>query len=213
VSAATASHVYNTPGTYTVTGKVTDDYGAVATATATITVAAPVNQAPVANLTLSETAVVAPTTVTASTAASTDADGTIASSVIAWGDGSTSTGTSASHLYSKDGTYTVTATVTDNKGAKSTATSTVTVNCGVNILSPANNAITTSSVHVVATASSKVNITAVRIYVDYVSVYLVNNTSKIDTYITLTKGTHRVVVQSWDSAGVVNKSTVFVSVQ
>lgn len=63
----------------------------------------------------------------ASSAGSSDPDGTIASTSWAWGDGGTSTGATATHSYAAAGTYTVTLTVTDNDGASATATKSVTV--------------------------------------------------------------------------------------
>jgi PKD repeat protein len=58
---------------------------------------------------------------------STDADGTIASYAWTFGDGSTGTGATASRSYAAPGTYPVTLTVTDDKGATSSATRLVTV--------------------------------------------------------------------------------------
>ncbi|GAA2135706.1 collagenase [Kitasatospora kazusensis] len=70
------------------------------------------------------------------TDASTDADGTIASRVWNFGDGTTSTAANPSKTYAKAGTYTVSLTVTDNQGATATATQAVTVvglpECGDN---------------------------------------------------------------------------------
>src|SRR5947207_12699663 len=86
------------------------------------------NQPPVAVLSVTPTSGIAPVTVTASTAGSSDSDGTIASTAINFGDGSASVNaSSATHIYSTPGTYTVSATVTDNLGASSTATSSVAV--------------------------------------------------------------------------------------
>ncbi|WNG21013.1 M14 family zinc carboxypeptidase [Cystobacter fuscus] len=52
------------------------------------------------------------------TDASTDADGTIATRAWSFGDGSTATTTHPSHTYATPGSYTVTLTVTDDKGAR-----------------------------------------------------------------------------------------------
>jgi PKD repeat protein len=66
--------------------------------------------------------------VTASTAGSSDVDGSIAAISINFGDGSAPVSVgSATHSYSVAGTYTVTAMVTDNLGTSSTANATVTV--------------------------------------------------------------------------------------
>ena len=68
-----------------------------------------------------------PLTVTASTAASSDPDGIIASSWIDFGDGMRINKTAAQHTYTTPGTYTVIATVYDNAGVSSRATATVKV--------------------------------------------------------------------------------------
>jgi bacillopeptidase F (M6 metalloprotease family) len=59
---------------------------------------------------------------------SSDSDGSIVSYVWAWGDGTAnSTGARPSHSFRTAGTYTVTLTVTDNRGATGTATWTITI--------------------------------------------------------------------------------------
>jgi PKD repeat protein len=58
---------------------------------------------------------------------SADSDGTIASYAWAFGDGATATGVTASHPYAAAGTYTVSLTVTDDKGATNVKTGQVTV--------------------------------------------------------------------------------------
>ncbi|HZU22420.1 MAG TPA: discoidin domain-containing protein, partial [Terriglobales bacterium] len=86
-----------------------------------------INQPPVALLAVSPLSATAPANVTASTAASSDPDGTVASSTIDFGDGTLASGPTASHTYATAGTYTVKATVYDNLNASSTATQVVTV--------------------------------------------------------------------------------------
>jgi PKD repeat protein len=74
-----------------------------------------------------------PLTVNATTAGSSDPDGTIASTSINFGDGSAAvSGTSASHIYKATGTYTITASVTDNLGATTNKSATVVVTGSAN---------------------------------------------------------------------------------
>ena len=76
---------------------------------------------------------------------------------------------------------------------------------GVTVSSPAPGSTSASPVHFVASATSANPITAMRIYVDNISVYLVS-ASKLDTLVTMSTGGHSVVVQAWDSTGAVFKA-------
>ena len=111
----TASHKYASAGTYTVTLTVTDNGGLTATSTRNVTVEAapPTNQPPVSSF----AALPAQLTVNLDGSASTDADGTIVGYSWDFGDGTTGTGVTTSHVYGAAGTYTVTLTVTDDDGA------------------------------------------------------------------------------------------------
>jgi PKD repeat protein len=88
----------------------------------TVTAPPPPNQPPVAAFTSSCTQLACSFTSTSS-----DPDGTIASYAWTFGDGATSTAQNPSHTYGAGGTFTVTLTVTDNRGATGNASHTVTV--------------------------------------------------------------------------------------
>ncbi|WP_138758630.1 PKD domain-containing protein [Modestobacter altitudinis] len=120
----TATHGYRTAGTFAVTLTVTDDDGATARKTASVTVVAPpANVAPTAAF----TAVSGGATGSFDATASADTDGTITGYRWAFGDGATGTGVTASHDYAQDGTYPVTLTVTDDDGATTSTTQQVTI--------------------------------------------------------------------------------------
>jgi hypothetical protein len=82
---------------------------------------------------------------------------------------------------------------------------------GVTVSSPAAGSTAGSPVHFVASATSANPITAMRIYVDNISVYLIS-ASKLDTYVTIAAGGHSVVVQAWDSTGAVFKTPLSLTV-
>jgi PKD domain-containing protein len=160
------------------------------------------NQSPVAALSLSATSAYAPASITASTAGSSDPDGTLAGASINFGDGSaTVAGTSATHTYSGTGTFTVTATVTDNLGASSSASKSVTVKAPqVMVSAPASGSQVTSPVHVVASGFSGYPVTAMQIYLDGTLTYTVK-ASTLDTSVAASAGAHVLTVKGWDTSG------------
>jgi hypothetical protein len=83
---------------------------------------------------------------------------------------------------------------------------------GVTVCSPAGGSSMTSPVHFNAAAKSTHPITAMRIYVDSVSRFSTNSSS-LNTSLALPTGSHSVVVQAWDSTGVVFKSPLTIHVQ
>jgi PKD repeat protein len=201
VSGSAASHTYSAAGTYTITGTVTDNLGATASKSAAIVISSSINQPPVAVISATPNSAYAPATISVSAAGSSDPDGTIASSVISFGDGTSASGLTASHTFSVAGVYTLTAKVTDNSGASSTATTSVTVKAPEVIMSsPANGALLASQVHVVASGFSGYPVTAMQIYVDGAIVYSVNSAT-LDGTITVASGPHTLLVKGWDKAG------------
>jgi PKD repeat protein len=175
--------------------------------------------APTAVLSVTPLAGTAPVTVTADSTASSDADGTIVSRSINFGDGYVASNVgSASHSYANAGTYMVTLSVTDNDNLTTKAVKTVTVSAAsctsslkVNVVSPASGSSVTSPVHFAANATSGCSINAIRIYVDSKSAYTVNGAS-LDTNLNLSNGSHSIVVQAWDSTNAVAKASLNITV-
>jgi PKD repeat protein len=200
VNAASASHIYNAGGSYTVTATVTDNLGATATNSAVVVVSS-ANKPPIAAVSANPSIAYGPVTVNVNAAGSSDPDGTIASTLLSFGDGTTVSAVSAAHTYSAAGVYTVTAKVTDNQGASSTASTSVTVKAPeVIVSSPLNGASTTSLVRVVASGFSGNPVTAMQIYLDGALAYTVNAAS-LNTNVVMATGPHNLVVKGWDTAG------------
>ncbi len=126
-----------------------------------------INQPPTAALSLTSSSILVGGSITASAAASSDPDGSIARATINFGDGTSAAALSASHQYKVAGTYTVKATVTDNLGATSTTSATVMVKPQfVTISSPTAVATTSTSVRATGSASSGYPVVATQVYLD-----------------------------------------------
>ena len=133
-SGITATHTFATAGTYTITLSVTDNRAATTPARKSVTVA--VNKPPVAAFTATPTNL----SVALNGTGSSDADGTIAGYTWVFGDGTTGSGLSPTHVFAAAGTYAVILTVTDNQGATaSTSRSLLVVTAGTTIASDAFN--------------------------------------------------------------------------
>src|SRR3989344_6030951 len=121
-SPSSTSHIYTSTGTFTVTITATDSRGAVASSSCgTITVTPTVNRPPtISSCSPSSSPVSVGTTATINYVI-TDPNGDAFSVTVNWGDGATTSGgqSSASHIYAGTGTYSVTITATDSKGASS----------------------------------------------------------------------------------------------
>ncbi len=118
---ATIIHPYAKSGSYPVTLTVTDNSGAKATASKTVTIT--VDQPPTASF----TSTAADLTASFDGSGSSDPDGTVASYAWNFGDNSTDNGPTPKHSYVAAGTYSVTLTVADDQGATDTVTKSVTV--------------------------------------------------------------------------------------
>jgi PKD repeat protein len=121
-SGSSVAHAYASAGTYDITLIVTDDDGATAASTKSITVSAP-NTPPTASFTFSCSGL----SCSFDGSPSSDSDGTVASRSWAFGDGSTASAITASHTYGHIGTFVVSLTVTDDRGASAVASQAVTV--------------------------------------------------------------------------------------
>jgi alpha-tubulin suppressor-like RCC1 family protein/Tol biopolymer transport system component/chitodextrinase len=106
------THVYSAGGDFDVTLTVTDNGGATASRTKTLTL--PLNLEPTADFSTNGTLEVGRTI--SFTDASSDTDGTIASWSWSFGDGGTSSSRNPTHVYSAAGAFSVKLTVTDNGG-------------------------------------------------------------------------------------------------
>ena len=80
----------------------------------------------------------------------------------------------------------------------------------VSISSPTSGSSVSTSVHVKSSTTSSNTITTSKIYVDNSAVYSVSSSS-IDTYITVSTGSHKITVQSWDSTGATQNASVSVT--
>src|SRR2546425_2763203 len=131
-SGATPTHSYSIAGTYAVKLNVTDNSGSTQVSTQTVTI---YDRPPVVTVALSSTTP-APGQAVIITISASDPDGTIATTTVNWGDGTTDTisgpPTTDSHAYSlangtPSTTYTITVTTHDNSGSTASATPGITV--------------------------------------------------------------------------------------
>lgn len=118
----TPVHNYEAAGTYAVTLTVTDNRGGTSTVSHDVVVLAP-NVNPVAGFTWTAN----DEKISFDGSGSSDPDGTVESYAWNFGDGDTATGATKSHTYAASGTYTVTLTVTDNRGGTHTTSQDVAV--------------------------------------------------------------------------------------
>ncbi|HEY7406165.1 MAG TPA: PKD domain-containing protein, partial [Candidatus Angelobacter sp.] len=127
-SAATTTHTYTTPGSYTVNLTLTNQAGLKATASSVVTVTAPAATAPVPALNVTPISGTAPLVVTIDATASQGGSSKITGRTIEFGDGTWVTwNPTATHTYTNPGSYTVRLTLKNADGLTATKTSVVTV--------------------------------------------------------------------------------------
>ncbi|MEN8128892.1 MAG: PKD domain-containing protein [Pseudomonadota bacterium] len=125
------TYTFGTDGIYNVSLTVSDNEGATASVTQTISVVGvPINQIPTASFTFQCTDLGC----NFDGSASSDVDGSIVSYAWEFGDGNTGSGPSVSHIYAAGGSYTVTLSVTDNDDATGSISQTVSVVAPVNLI-------------------------------------------------------------------------------
>lgn len=138
------------------------------------------------------------------------------------GIGSVATSGSQSVSPTATTTYTLTAT---GPGGSATATATVSIgstggggSCSpssavpsINICTPANGSTVASPVHIQAVPNSAHGVAAIAVYVDNQLAYK-QNVQTLDTSLSMSNGSHYVVVQFWDNSGTVTKASENITV-
>lgn len=115
------------------------------------------------------------------------------------------------------GTYRAVVQEWDNCGNSTTASRniSVTAKTGVYVTTPANNSNVSASVSYAATASTNTcpqGVSAMGVYADDALKYKVSG-AKLSTTVSLTPGTHKTVVQSWDYCGHSSTAPINLNVQ
>ncbi|WP_307377114.1 PKD domain-containing protein [Microbacterium sp. W4I20] len=194
----TVSHAYAAGGTYQVTLTVTDDRGTTDTITQPVTVQA-ANVLPSASF----EAVTTHMSVAVDAAASADSDGTIATYSWAFGDGAVGSGATETHAYTTPGTYTVTLTVTDDRGGSATTTKQVTAALAPNVAPVASLAATIDNLNASlnASASSDSDGTIVSYAWDFGDTTTKTTTTATTTHDYTAAGTFTVTVTVTDDRG------------
>ncbi len=156
------------PGTYTIILTVTDDKGASNSTEKTITLSKQ-NQPPQANFTMSPNQGDAPLTVILNASSSFDPDGSITSYQWSSSNGQAANGPNTQFIFNNPGTYTISLTVTDDKGKTAQTTKTVTV--AATAATPTTN---------------NENVAALK-FIDYKPVYQVGDMLKLNLQAKITK--------------------------
>lgn len=124
---ASGTHMYTNTGQFTVTVTATDSGLLTGSASQTVTVNVP----PTCALTVAPTSGTAPLPVSANGSCS-DPENDIKNTTLNWGDGTSSSSASGTHIYPVVGTFKVVLTATDSAGGIGSASQTVVVGKGTN---------------------------------------------------------------------------------
>ena len=166
----------------------------------------PGDQPPDVALDISQTG---PLAYTATVAASS---GTIAHSVIDFGDGTVLTsGLSASHTYQTVGTYLITASEYDPVGASAAVVRQISVKPltgGITVLSPGDGSTVNWPTMLTASANPGTPVSVMRVLIDGQQAYATNGDT-LNTAIKIFTGSHQISVQAFDQAGNKTASTSF----
>ncbi len=219
-SATSDTHTYASTGnfdskSFTITVTATDNSGSTGSATATETANDRPPVVTVTNVSPNQANTGQLVTVTF---ASSDADGTISSTTVNWGDGSApdvlaGSATTDTHTYSSSNTFTIIVTATDNSGSTGQGTGSVTVQTPVSpptvsVNSPTPNpAATGQAVSITFAVSSSVTVTGVTVnWGDGTATDSLPGTATSDTHIYASTGgvktqTFTIAVTATNSAG------------
>lgn len=172
------------------------------------------NLPPTALLSVTPSSGMAPVTVSASTAGSSDSDGTIVGSQIDFGDGTVVAASSATHVYTAPGVYAIIATVTDNLGSTSTTSSIVNVVANqppkaILSLTP-RTAVAPVNVSASTTGSSDVDGTIVSSQIDFGDGTVVTGSAATHSY--KVPGIYTVIAKVTDNLGATSAASSTVTV-
>ncbi len=143
-------------------------------------------------------------------AAASAPSGSIARSVIDFGDGTVVNQASASHTYTTVGTYLVTAYAYDTAGASTVAVQQISAKAatsGVTVSTPGNGSTVNWPTTLVASANPGTPASVMRVLIDGQPAFAANGDT-LNTALKVFTGTHQITVQSLDNAGNVTGSSV-----
>ncbi|MBV9437634.1 MAG: PKD domain-containing protein [Acidobacteria bacterium] len=147
------------------------------------------------------------------TATISTTSGTMTSSTINWGDGSSSPGPTATHVYGSAGTYTISGSATDGMSTvQSTSNLVVDPLATVVLQAPTQGTNVPLLMEVKGYASSPIGIANISIYIDSKLVYQTSSSSSVDQFFKTKSGSHQITFQAQDSAGFTYQSSATVSV-